>query len=267
MSTGIILPPEVKDNPFKKAAEEISSLALAVQQIATVEEYTKAGELYRQHASAASKIKDFYDPKVEAAHKPWKALTDERKGLLDALDAGKKHLGRLMSSYEAAEAEKARRLQQEAERKQREAEEQWKKELKAEEDRRLEAAQVLQEEGLHEQAEALLNQTPVQEPEPMPPPTPVARPAVPKVSGMSARSAWKGRLKPDDCDPYPAEVSEQSQMRALVILCKAIGEGKVPPQAVELSQSFINKQASSFKSLLNYPGIEVYEEKIRVGRS
>ncbi len=66
---------------------------------------------------------------------------------------------------------------------------------------------------------------------------------------------------------WPAEVSEEDQLKAMRELCKAIGEGRVPPQMVELNSSNLNKQAGSLKQMLNYPGIEVYDDKIRVGRS
>lgn len=273
--TGIALPQDqdTKNNPFKVMAERLASDAMAVLVLADPQEYELAAKRFMQHREVAKKVEEFYDPKVKKAYVPYKALLDERKEVLDVLEASKKHTGRLMTAYEAeqkrlADAENAR-VEAEQREQARKAEEARQAALKAEEDERLAAAQILQDEGLTEAAEAML-EAPVTVPEPeptLPTPAPTVAPAVPAVKGMSGRSNWKGRLRPTGGKDWPAEISEEDQLKAMVELCRAVGEGKVPPQMVTLNASAVNKQAGALKQMLGYPGIEVYDDKIRVGRS
>lgn len=275
MSTqGIVVPGQEKQpNPFKIAAEALASESMAVLVLASPEEYERAGQRFRNHATVTKKVEEFYDPKVEAARKPWKMLTDERKSVLDVLEKSKLHTKRLLDAYDLRVEKEAREERERIEKEQKAEADRLEKQrldaLKAEEDNRLEAAQALADEGLHEAADALLA-APVDVPEPevnLPAPVASVAPAIPKVAGMSSRSNWKGRLCPAGGPKWPAEVSEEDQLKALVELCKAIGEGKVLPLAVKLNESYVNRQCTDLKQMLGYPGIEVYDDKIRVGRS
>jgi uncharacterized protein YdcH (DUF465 family) len=275
-TTGIVVQPgkgEQKPNPFKIAAEALSSESMAVLVLASPEEYERAAQRFRNHSAVTKKVEEFYDPKVEAARVPYKALLDERKEVLDVLERSKKHTAKLMTVYEQEQARIAREEQARIEKQQKEEADRLEKQrlesVRVEEDNRIEAAEALEEAGLHDAAAALLD-TPVVVPEPvqtLPPPVAVVAPAIPVVKGVSGRANWKGRLCPTGGPEWPAEVSEDDLMKAMVELCKAIGEGKVPPMAVTLNNSFVNKQAGSMKKKLAYPGVEVYDDKIRVGRS
>lgn len=276
MATGIVVQTEnqeQKQNPFKLMAENLSQQALAVTVLETPDDYSLAGQRFIQHGEVAKKVAEFYDPKVAAAHEPWKLLTAERKSVLDVIEASKKHTSRLLTVFEQKQEAEAKRLQAENEKKQREqeaaAEAQRLADLKTAQDQKLEAALILQEEGLTAEADALLD-TPVEVPEveaqlPLAAPTLTAQ--VPKVQGLSGRANWKGRLRPTGGKAWPAEVSEEEQLKALVELCRAIGEGKVSARAVKLNESYVNRQCTDLKQMLGYPGIEVYDDRVRTGRS
>jgi hypothetical protein len=97
-------------------------------------------------------------------------------------------------------------------------------------------AAKLDDKGKTEQAEELRNQAAVI-------PTPVVTVETPRVSGISTRTT------------YRAEVTDVDALVA------AVAAGKVPKLAILPNDKFLNEQARSYKSALNWPGVKVVEDQ------
>ncbi len=185
----------------------------------------EAKEVYKYLKGRMKSEKQRLDMICGGFHSAWKKACEFREKILSPyLSASDDVSGKILMYDEAEELkrlEKERVLQAEAQ--------------KQADDNQLSEAEHLQSSGDPEAAEALLNEDPA-----------VAQVVVQKeqsqVKGVSSRGNWYARVT------SPAE------------LLKAVAEGKVPAQAMIPNMVFLNQQARSLQSAMNWPGV-VSEKK------
>ena len=116
--------------------------------------YQEAGQLFTLIGDMEREIKVFMDPLVDKAHKAHKALTEARKSELDKLLPGKNALNRGMVVYRSE-------LQRKADEEAAKAREEQRKKV---EEERLRLALEAEKDGDKVTAEAILNETIIEEP-------------------------------------------------------------------------------------------------------
>jgi hypothetical protein len=174
----------------------------------------------------AKQIEEYFNPDIARAHALHKSLNAKKNALLEPIEDAEMKVKRLIGTWTAEQ----RRIQDEAQRKA--AEEQRKRDEEA----KLQTAIEAEERGATEEEKQVILDTPVFSP------PPVAAPTFTKAQGVSVKTRWKAQ-----CDNLQA-------------LCKAIGEGKVPINLVEVNQSALNKMASIQEKTFNVPGCTAYPE-------
>lgn len=174
----------------------------------------------------AKRIEEYFNPDIARAHALHKSLNAKKNALLEPIEDAEMKVKRLIGTWTAEQ----RRIQEDAQRKA--AEEQRKRDEEA----KLQVAIEAEERGATEEEKQVILDTPVFTP------PPVAAPTFNKAQGISVKTRWKAQ-----CDN-------------LQLLCKAIGEGKVPVNLVEVNQSALNKMASIQESAFNVPGCKAYPE-------
>lgn len=198
----------------------LPSTAKSLARITTNEEYVRAGEILLAIKDLRKQIDEVHDPAIAAAHTAHKKAIEAKKKVSDPLDAAERHLKPLIATYLTEQERKRRaeelRLKEEA--------------RKQEEETRLAEAEAAERDGHHEIASAIIDLPPT-------PPTVVLPPTTPKVQGISSREYWH------------AEVTDLRE------LCQAVVDGKVPMQAIQANETFLNNQARVMKDTLNYPGV------------
>lgn len=84
----------------------------------------------------------------------------------------------------------------------------------------------------------------------------------PKLSGQTVVKTWMSRVvgTPADAEPNPT-IAEMSPalLAEVMVLLKAITEGRAPITAIEINWSVCNQRAKSDKSTMNIPGLEAFE--------
>lgn len=140
------------------------------------EEYQDAAEFLKALKEQAGKVKDFFKPLKDAAHKAHKEVCDREKQMLDPLTKAEAVIKKAVGGYLA-----------EQERKRREAEERARKAAKAEADRRLAEAIFLESQGKFEEAEEAAIEAEIIDS------VTVAVPVAPtkKVKGVSSSKDWE----------------------------------------------------------------------------
>lgn len=136
-----------------------------------------------------------------------------------------------------------RRLREEAAERQRQAEEAERLRRTAED-----SGDIPLADALAEQASQLAEAAQERQIEAETIPTPVAKP-LPKLAGITTSDRWS------------AEVTD------LMELVKAVAAGTVPLRAIEANAVFLNQQAVSMKSDLNYPGVRAVSTPTLAGRA
>lgn len=172
------------------------------------------------------KIEDYFNPDIKRAHELHKSLNAKKNALLDPLANAELLVKRLIGTWTAEQ----QRIQADAQRKAAEQQRQ------REEEAKLQTAIEAEQNGATEEEKQVILETPVFSP------PPVAAPTYTKAQGISVKTRWKAQ-----CDNIQA-------------LCKAIGEGKVPMNLVEVNQSALNKMASIQEKTFNVPGCTAYPE-------
>lgn len=200
---------------------------------------------------------DVFDPIVKSAHKAHvDALAGKRKvtdPLLEAERILKTSIGAYWTEQERirkAEEDRLRREQQE-----REAEELRQAELRRQEEEARINAEIQQQhaEEIERQLESLpvdtdaslieeICNTPAPEPVRVAPEMPVFAPSQTVVRAAAPRGVGLG-------EDWCAEVT------SLQLLCKAIGEGKVPEHYVQANMTALNQMARANRQSLNIPGV------------
>lgn len=199
--------------------------------------YTAAGMLWKTIGDMIKEVKDTFDPICDAAHKAHKAAVEKRSKYLDPLTAAHKSVKGLMSAWDAEQDRirlaEQRRLEEIA---RKEAEERALLEaIAAEEEAKRNGA--TQEEAAQEAA-AIIDE-PVQV-------APVVIPkAVPKMQGGPVyREIWS------------AECVD------IVMLCRAVAEGKASRECVLPNMPTLNKMATALKSTMNIPGVRAASRRV-----
>lgn len=170
---------------------------------------------------------DLLNKPCEDAHKLHSGFVKDRDRVCKPLDNAAKLIKSKMISYEVAEQRK-REIEQarlEAEAK------------KQAEDEALALAAELEKAGLKDEAAEVVEK-------PAPVQVAIAPKTTPKIGGFSYRSVWS------------------AEVVSLSALVQAVAEGKAPIQAIQADMGFLNKQATAFKTALDYPGVKVVEKKV-----
>lgn len=208
---------------LRKRVENLDQRIKAHAKIMTPQQYEIVGAIGIEANGVIKEATAFYKPEVEKLYSLWKDKTGERASIVDPAQTIKDLAGRLTAEWqreqERLRLEEQRRLEEE-ERKRAEAE-------------ALEEAVALEREGRHEEAEMLIEAPVYVAPV-------VVNSAVPKLYGVS---------KPRD--NFQAEIFD---LRALA---KGVVEGKVPIDAIQGNEQFLNAMARARKGTLDYPGVRV----------
>ena len=218
------------DEQLSTFGEEYEPKSLVLQQQLAIERIPDDATFQRiataglDAAANIKAIEAYLAPIKEARHKAWKrvcdVLTDKTRPFLEV----KEKASRLVAQYQYEQQQEKKR-RDEAERV---------RLAKEEEERRSLEAEQLAKEGRVAEGVALL-EMPVVDVMPA-----VSTAAVPKIKGVGAAR-----------EKFYAEVTD------LMVLVKAVTEGKVPLQAVEANQRFLDNQARQFERTLQYPGVAV----------
>jgi hypothetical protein len=193
----------------------------------SVDSYEEANKLGRLLQAASKETEAFFKEvkvQVDAIKKPVLAAEKEH---MNPLEEQKLRLGREITAWDI----KVRREREEEERKAREEAEKQAREEQLMRAVELEAAGELQ------QAEAILDE-PVYVP-----PVIIQSVTAPKVAGKVSRVTYKARV---------------TDLKALV---RAIADGKAPLGAIEVNESYINKQAANDKENFSMPGCELVRDE------
>jgi hypothetical protein len=193
--------------------------------ITSPEQYTAAGFQLTGIKTMLKKIAETFDPHIKRAHDAHKALVTEKRTHETPLLTAESTLKRALLGF-----------QQEQERVRREQEAKAQAEARKQQEKLLAQAERLAEKGKAEQAEAKREQAAVV-------PTPVIAVETPRVAGIATRTTHR------------AEVTD------LDALVAAVASGKVPKLALIPNEKFLNEQARSYKSALNWPGVKVVEDQ------
>jgi hypothetical protein len=208
----------------------VSAKQYEVTNLFTYQEAVGMGSMLQ---ALSGKVTEFYKPVKQVFDAAKKIVLDNEKLDAGLVNAAKNHLSVQVSIFEAEQE----RQRQAAEKIAREAV------AKAEQERRLERAIELDQEGYKEEAVRLLDS------EELAPPV-IVQASIPKKSpGSVHRRKWHAQVN----DP--------------TLLIKGIAAGSVPIQAVKIDQAWLDKQATQYQGGLNYPGVSTYEEQTHHFRS
>jgi len=185
----------------KEIEQEINTvggqaLSLVVKDNAT---YSQAGGILVLHKNLEKKIKAYFKPLKDSAHKAWKIICNRENEEIEKLEPAIKHLNKQMTTWNL-EQERIRKEQEDKLR--REAE-------KAEEERRLQSALEAEKAGAKEEAEAILN-------EPVFVPPPIVEKTTPKVAGQSMTTTWRWKLEDINLVPRQYLTTNDTAINAVV---------------------------------------------------
>lgn len=140
------------------------------------EEYQDAAEFLKVLKDQAGKVRDFFKPIKDAAHKAHKEICDREKMMLEPLTRAESVIKKAASGYLADQ-----------ERKRREAEERARQAAKAEADRRMAEAIDLEKQGRMEEAAAAMEEAEIIDSTTVTVPMSSAK----KVKGVSSSRDWE----------------------------------------------------------------------------
>ena len=172
----------VIENPavIDESALKTQTIDLEVRADALVvtndEEYQDAAEFLKVLKDQAGKVKDFFKPIKDAAHKAHKEVCDREKMMLEPLTRAEAVIKKAAGGYLA-----------EQERKRREAEERARRAAKEEADRRMAEAIELENQGRVEEAAAAMEEAEIIDSATVAVPTSPAK----KVKGVSSSKDWE----------------------------------------------------------------------------
>lgn len=182
-------PAVLEENSLKSQIVDIEVRADALV-VTNDEEYQDAAEFLKLLKTQAGKVKDFFKPIKETAHKAHKEVCDREKMMLAPLTRAEGVIKRATGNYLS-----------EQERKRREAEERARQAAKAEADRRLAEAIALENQGKTEEAAAAVEEAEIIDSAEVSIPMTMA----PKIKGVSASKDWE--LVSVDDSKVPVDVA------------------------------------------------------------
>jgi hypothetical protein len=265
---GELLPPDDAPPPTPEQALEQRATTLAERAAAfeVVDALTaqQADELITSLKDRKREIEAFFEEDVDNAYKAWKGLTTKRAGFIKPVEEAIAILSPKYTRWVKAEEERAEEERREAERAAQKAEQDR---LDAERRRLEEEAAALRERAAEtndpRQADRIAQeaatvaaeaQQVAQEALTVQAPVLPAKPVYRGGAGggrSSVKDAWKWAL--DD-------VTHGSMAAAKLVLIKAVAEGKVNPEALEIRDVYITSRVRSDKDQVNIPGIRVWNE-------
>ena len=223
--------------PVDQKALTYSEKIGALPPIKTTAEYIRIGDLWKEGRSLLKEIDDGYDDLIKAAHKLHKDAVAKKAKYYTPVEAAVKSAKAIMSAYDA-EQDRIRRAEEArlAEIARKQAEEQALLDaIAAEEEAKANGA--TKEEAAQE-AQAIIEE-PVYVP-------PVELPkTTPKLQGGPVyREIWS------------AECVD------IVMLCRAVAEGKASRECVLPNMPTLNKMATALKSTMNIPGVRAASRRV-----
>jgi hypothetical protein len=238
------------EQALARQSTDLVSTAKALQ-IADVAAFERAGGFLQTLKDKQRQIEEFFAPDIERAHAAWKGLTTKRASYIDPI---KEAITIVSSRYAAfaqevkrkAEAERrerelaAQRAEQERLRKEAEAREAEARRLAAEAEHATSRQEAL---ALEEQASALTSEAESLKVEAAEVQAPVlaAQPSVTTPKGTSVRANWT------------YEVTDK------LALIKAVADGKVSHEAIEISSKYLNARAKADKDTIRVPGVRFFD--------
>ena len=217
--------------------------------IVTHDDYMAAGEQLKAIKGAQKNVIDLFKTPKDAAFKAHRAISEAEKKVLDPLKRAETVCAGKVQKYlvdeQKRKEEAARIARAEAERKAMEEAEAMRKK---EEEEKINLAVQLDSHGFKEEAEQVLAAEA---------PLPVVTPVIavvkeaenPRVEGVHTRTT------------YRAEVSD------MMLLLKAIVEGKAALSLVQANEGVLNKMAIALRHELRIPGVKVIEQSSVVARA
>ena len=196
-------------------------------EVTNPEQYTGAANFLKELKEAQKKINLFFKDTIPKAHAAWKALTSQKAELLKPLTDAEATVKNNMAEYKYEQdriaQEKQRKLQADADARARKEQERLRK--KAEQYKTPEKKQEAEEAA--EQVVA---------------PIIHVESETPKESGIVYKKIWKGKV----IDKEKALEAASKDLNIAVLF--------------DVDQGKLNKIAAATKGMLNYPGIEFYED-------
>lgn len=171
-------------------------------------------------------IAEFYKPFKQKLDEIKQAIRDDEVWDADQVTLEKARLANLVLAWDTAQ-ERARQEEMRQARERAAAEER---------EARIAEALELAADGKQEEADAVLDNPS------MPLPVITQKSEVEKVRGQATRTTYRGNVV---------------DLRKLI---QAVAAGKVPFQALQANQSFIDNQATEFREGMDWPGVEVVKE-------
>lgn len=218
---------EVLSEETQQTSTDIITRASAVTVIVTDEELVQAGQLDKALADLIKAVEAEYKPAIKRWNDGHKTEIARMNKWLLPLEAGRKELKRVIGLCMDAR-EVARRQEEERLRIQAQAEAD-----KLAEDEKNNRVQALVDAGkVDEAAELMVDDVVVEFVAPVKVET-----VKPVGFGMSMVDSWSAEL---------------TDFRALI---KAVADGRVPAMALEANMVFLNGQARTMKSTLDFPGV------------
>lgn len=217
---------------YKTDVEDVATKALAIPDQARAivvvdnESMARANTLLMDIRAIRKEIDATFDPIIKKAHEAHKAANQAKKNaeapLIEAENYLKPAIRKYMDEQERLRREEEARLREEA--------------RKAEEERRLQEALLAEQEGNHEEAEAIIQEEPVF----IPPP--IVENNLPKVDMRLFRKTWKVRVV---------------SLKALV---QAAAKTDTLLPYLMANETALNQLARATKGAVAIDGVEFYEE-------
>lgn len=222
--------------------------------VSTPDEYQRAGQLLLTAKSYMKDLEETFGPERTRRFTAHRELCAElNKGLVPA-EAIEKALALAITRFQR-EAELARQIEQK--RLQDLAQKQAEEEQRQRQiENVLNAAIEAEASGNQELAEQIAS-APIDSTPAWVPPV-ILQSNVPKIDGLSSRTAWKARIKGD---PGTADYDA-----SFLLLVKAVAAGTAPMSLLKLNDTALNQMAKAMKTQLNIPGTEAYQDTGLAGR-
>lgn len=214
--------PQVQEKPDIEAALKARANAIVLVKVVDAETFEQASATDKELREVKKSWEGYWEKIKKSAHETWKGIVSKEKALLDIVEK-KQGEQKALAKVWADEEERKRVAAQ------KEADEKARKEA---EDAQLLAAQELEAQGDKEGADAVLDAPP-----------PIAAPVVTKT----VPAGHGGMIQ----KYYSASVVD------IKALAKAVLEGKVPVQAIQGNEVFLNGQARMLKETMSWPGVKV----------
>jgi len=226
-------PIEANEVTFPELTEVDNQAALVlvefneIVKIENEDQYRKMSRMVLDAAANIKLIEAHTEERKKAAYGEWERICEVIRRKCAPWKQIKTSGSPMLAAYQhEQEQERIRREDEERARLQKEAEVQ-----------QAEQAEQLANEGRLEDAVALLDSTPVASPV-------VASKTIPTIQGIGgAKTVYSVRVKD------------------VMALVKAIAGGAAPVQAIEVNQSFLNKQASLYRDSFTMAGCELLKEQ------